>query len=222
MDSSSVSHSAFMINILFPVLAVLGAYFIGSVSSAIITCKLMRLPDPRESGSGNPGATNVLRVGGKKAALITLLGDGLKGFIPVKIIILLGFSDLIVALASLAAFVGHLYPIFFKFKGGKGVATCLGALIALNLVLSLMVLGVWILVFALLRFSSLAALTGIAAGLIYGWHLMPPAYYIAFAIMGLTLYWRHRGNIERLIKGTEPKFGSKKKQENSKAENKAS
>jgi len=206
METTSLS------TFLFPALAVIVAYLIGSVSSAIIICKIMCLPDPRDSGSGNPGATNVLRIGGKKAAIIALIGDALKGYIPVKIAILLGIFDFYtIALVAVAAFVGHLYPIFFKFKGGKGVATCLGALIALNLVLSLVVLGVWILVFALLRFSSLAALTAVAVGLIYGWHLMPHAYYIAFAVMGLTLYWRHRSNIERLIKGTEPKFGSKKK-----------
>lgn len=208
-----MTNTVFLATYMLPIFIVIGAYLIGSVSSAIIICKIMRLPDPRDSGSGNPGATNVLRIGGKKAAIIALVGDALKGFLPVIITSLLGFSNSIIALVAIAAFVGHLYPIFFKFKGGKGVATCLGALIALSPVLSVIVLGAWILVFAALRYSSLAALAAIAVGLIYGWHIMPPAFYIAFAVMGLALFWRHRGNIERLVKGTESKFGSKKEKE---------
>lgn len=190
--------------------AIICAYLIGSVSSAIIICKLMGLQDPRTAGSGNPGATNVLRVGGKLPAIITLLGDALKGFLPVVITANAGFSETVIALSAFVAFLGHLYPIFFRFQGGKGVATCLGALIGLNVALACLVIGVWILIFATLRYSSLAALTGISVGLLYAWHVTPIQYFIAYAAMTLILFWRHRSNIERLVKGTEPTFSKRK------------
>ena len=186
---------------------VLLAYLIGSISSAIIISTLMKLPDPRTSGSGNPGATNVLRVGGKRAGLLTLLGDTLKGFIPVFLTIHFHLPDAFVALIAVAAFLGHLYPVFFRFKGGKGVATCFGTLLAINPLLALAVLGIWALIFAVFRYSSLAALTAVAIGLIYGWGALPEPLYMAFFVMGIFLFWRHRSNIERLLKAKEPKFG---------------
>lgn len=195
-----------MTNFFISIGAIVIAYLIGSISSAIITCKIMRLDDPRESGSGNPGATNVLRVGGKKAAIITLIGDGLKGFIPVKAAYLLHLDPNIVALVAIAAFLGHLYPVFFRFKGGKGVATCLGILFAMHLILAVIIVGIWILLFVIFRYSSLAALSALAIGLVYAWHDVSNAYYIAYAFMTIVLFAKHRSNILRLMKGEESKF----------------
>lgn len=192
------------------ILMIITAYFLGSISSAIITSKLMKLPDPRTSGSGNPGATNVLRVGGKKAGMITLLGDMLKGLLPVIAARCLHFSDTIIALTALAAFLGHLYPVYFGFKGGKGVATGLGVLLGMNALLGSIILATWMIVFALFRYSSLAALTAVAVGLIVGEWLLPMNEYIAAAVIGLLVYWRHRENIVRLLKGTESKMKSQK------------
>ncbi|MFN7096083.1 MAG: glycerol-3-phosphate 1-O-acyltransferase PlsY, partial [Gammaproteobacteria bacterium] len=137
---------------------ILFAYILGSISSAIVVCKIMRLPDPRAEGSGNPGATNVLRVGGKTAAIITLIGDILKGVIPVLIARACGVTDLALALVAFAAFVGHLYPVFFGFKGGRGVATAFGAILALSWFIALLALAVWILIAVVFRFSSLASI----------------------------------------------------------------
>lgn len=199
-----------MLTFLPLILLVLVAYLLGSISSAIVTSRLMGLPDPRTTGSGNPGATNVLRVGGKKAGIITLLGDLLKGFLPVIAVRWLHFSDTIIALIAFAAFLGHLYPIYFRFKGGKGVATGLGVLLGMNLLLGGIVLAVWIVIFALFRYSSLAALTAVAIGLVAGWWLLPLQEYIASACIGLLVYWRHQGNIIRLIQGTETKMQSQR------------
>jgi glycerol-3-phosphate acyltransferase PlsY len=190
-------------------LIVLIAYLIGSISSAIIISKLMKLPDPRTAGSGNPGATNVLRTGGKLAGILTLIGDTLKGFLPVFLAVHFHLPDSFVAMMALAVFLGHLYPVFFRFKGGKGVATCLGTLLAIHPLLALTLLGVWIVMFALFRYSSLAALTAVSIGLIYGWAALPAPLYMAFFIMGIFLFWRHRSNIERLLKAQEPKFGKR-------------
>lgn len=198
-----------MTNFFIGVSAIIIAYLIGSISSAIITCKVMRLSDPRDSGSGNPGATNVLRVGGKKAAIITLIGDGLKGFIPVKAAYLLHLDPSIVALVAIAAFLGHLYPIFFGFKGGKGVATCLGVLFAMHFALATIIIGMWLLLFVLFRYSSLAALSALSIGLVYAWHDISTAYYAAYAFMTLILFIKHRSNILRLMKGEESRFTKK-------------
>lgn len=195
-----------MTNFFIGISAIVIAYLIGSISSAIITCKILHLSDPRESGSGNPGATNVLRVGGKKAAIITLLGDSLKGFIPVKLAFLLHLDPSIIALVAIAAFLGHLYPVFFGFKGGKGVATCLGVLFAMHLALATIIIGIWLLLFIIFRYSSLAALSALAIGLIYAWHDISTAYYVAYAFMTIILFVKHRGNILRLMKGEESKF----------------
>ncbi len=188
---------------------VLVAYLLGSISSAIVVSKLMKLPDPRASGSGNPGATNVLRVGGKRAGAITLLGDLLKGLIPVIVARVLGFSEAVVAMTALAAFVGHLFPVYFGFKGGKGVATGLGVLLGLSPALAGIVLGIWCLILALFRYSSLAALTAVVLGLVYAWDEIPADYYIVYVIITIAILWRHRANIVRLLNGTETKVGQR-------------
>lgn len=187
------------------------AYLFGSISSAIIVCKLMGLPDPRTEGSQNPGATNVLRIGGKKAALITLFGDMLKGVIPVLIAKELGFTATGLALVTLAAFIGHLFPIFFRFQGGKGVATALGCLLALNLPVGLCWIATWLIMAILFRYSSLAALTASLLAPFYIWFFTHRLVLVgAVAVMSLMLIYRHRTNIAKLIAGKENKIGQKK------------
>jgi len=182
------------------------AYLLGSVASAIIVCRLMGLDDPRLGGSGNPGATNVLRLHGKKAGILALAGDLLKGVIPVLLAKNIGAADVVIALTGLAAFLGHLFPIFFRFKGGKGVATLLGVLLATSWIAGLLFLASWALVAKLFRYSSLA---GITAGLltpVFSLLLLPQvAYTICFSLMALLLVWRHKSNIRNLLAGTEPR-----------------
>lgn len=191
-------------------LLIIVAYLFGSLSSAIIVCRLMRLPDPRTEGSQNPGATNVLRIGGKVPAIITLLGDTLKGFIPVFIAKLLGFSPLILALTMFAAFIGHLYPIFFRFQGGKGVATFIGCLFALSWPVGLCWLATWLSVAVLFRYSSLAALISAVLTPLYMWLLTHQSVYLLItSMMCLLLIYRHRGNIAKLYSGQEKKIGKK-------------
>jgi glycerol-3-phosphate acyltransferase PlsY len=186
------------------------AYLMGSLSTAIIVSKLTGLPDPRESGSRNPGATNVLRLGGKKAAAVTLLGDAAKGLIPVLIARYLDAPADIIAAVGLGAFLGHLYPVFFGFKGGKGVATALGVLTGFSGWLGLAVLATWLGMAYLFRYSSLAALTAASLAPVYVWLLLhSPVLAGASLAMALLLISRHRGNIERLLKGEESKIGSK-------------
>jgi glycerol-3-phosphate acyltransferase PlsY len=185
-------------------------YLLGSISSAIIICRLLGLPDPRSQGSGNPGATNVLRVGGKKAAAATLAGDMLKGLVPVLIARAMQADIEIQASVAVAAFLGHLYPVFFGFKGGKGVATALGVLLGLHWPVGLLTIATWLVVAYGLRISSLAALTAIFLTPFYIWWLKPePALMTAMIFMGTLLYWRHRSNIVQLFKGTEGSIGSK-------------
>ncbi|MCX7083596.1 MAG: glycerol-3-phosphate 1-O-acyltransferase PlsY [Methylococcales bacterium] len=180
------------------------AYLIGSISSAIIICRLMGLPDPREQGSGNPGATNVMRIGGKKAAGITLLGDLLKGFIPVYVANLLGGSTLLLACIGLAAFIGHLYPIFFKFKGGKGVATSIGVLLGFSWLLGLAFTVTWLLIYKIGKISSASALCASVLSPIYAWYIVGDIPIVgASIIMMLFLLWRHKSNIQRLLAGEE-------------------
>ncbi len=201
-----------MLTLLFFAVA---AYLLGSVSFAIVVSKLFRLADPRTFGSGNPGATNVLRTGNKVAAALTLLGDCLKGVVPVALAVYfeeqLGLGDAGVALISVAVFAGHLWPVYFRFKGGKGVATALGVLLGLNPVLGLATLVTWIVIAYAFRFSSLAALVSA---------LFAPFYYtllfglntIGFAVlvMSVLLIWRHKTNIGNLISGRESKIGKSK------------
>ena len=189
------------------ILLVPGGYLFGSISTAILTCHLMGLPDPRIEGSGNPGATNVLRLGGKKAAFLTLSGDMLKGLVPVLIAQALHASPLIQSATALAAFLGHLYPVFFGFRGGKGVATALGVAFGLYWPAGLCVTGIWLLMAFLFRISSLSALTAMLLAPACFWLLKPePAFIGVMIVITLMLFWRHRTNIRDLLNGTEGKI----------------
>jgi len=190
-------------------LLIIFAYLIGSISMAIIICKILDLPDPRTQGSNNPGATNVLRIGGKKAAAATLLGDGLKGFVPVAIGYYLGFDIQELTLIALGAFLGHVYPIFFGFKGGKGVATFIGSLLALNYLVGLAFAATWLFVAKVLKISSLSALIAT---------LLTPLYFYLFTenieatyivgLMCLWIFYTHKSNIKRLLSGDEDSIKS--------------
>lgn len=189
-----------------PIAVLVGAYLMGSLSSAIVLCRLAGLPDPRSQGSGNPGATNVLRFGGKKLAATVLIIDVLKGVIPVVVAHLLGFDQAWVAATAFAAFVGHLFPVFFGFKGGKGVATALGGFLALCPLLAGVILATWLAVFALTRISSLSAITAAAFAPVYSVWLLDDvnARWIVL-VMAVMLVARHHGNIKRLLAGEESK-----------------
>ena len=188
-------------------LLILGGYLFGSISTAVLTCRLMGLPDPRTEGSRNPGATNVLRLGGKKAAFLTLTGDMLKGLVPVLIAQALHASPLILSATALAAFLGHLYPVFFGFQGGKGVATALGVILGLYLPAGLGVAAIWLLMAFLFRISSLSALTAMLLAPVVFWLLKPePAFISVMIVITLMLFWRHRSNIRDLLSGTEGKI----------------
>ena len=196
---------------LITLLIALAAYLIGSLSFAVIVAKLMRLPDPRNFGSGNPGATNMLRTGKKTAALLTLLGDMAKGWLAVSLAehigASLGVSVLAMHAAALAVFLGHLYPVFFGFRGGKGVATALGILLAIHPLLAISALATWLVVFAVSRLSSLAALAAAATVPIYGAYLMSSRLTtITLCMLSALFAWRHRGNIQRLLAGEESSF----------------
>ena len=186
----------------------IAAYLLGSVCSAIIVCKLWGLPDPRSQGSSNPGATNVMRIGGKKPALITLAGDMAKGVPLVLLAQHLQLRPDFISAIGLAAFMGHLYPVFFKFEGGKGVATALGVLLALYWPVGLAVIGVWLAVFALFRISSLSSITAFAVAPIIAWYLVP-SYMLGIVGMSILLIARHKTNIKALLKGEERKFAKK-------------
>lgn len=191
---------------------IIGAYLLGSISTAILTCRLMGLPDPRTQGSGNPGATNVLRLGGKKAAAVTLFGDLLKGLLPVLVAQWLVDTPAVIAAVGLAAFFGHLYPIFFAFKGGKGVATALGVLFGLSPWVGLATALTWLAMALLVRISSLSALVAMALAPLYLWWLTAqPDWVVAAALMTGVLYWRHRSNIVKLLRGEEGRIGEKKR-----------
>jgi len=187
-------------------LFIIAAYLLGSISSAIIVCRLMGLPDPRTQGSNNPGATNVMRIGGKKAAAITLLGDSLKGFIPVVTANLLGVEAAVLAAVSIATFLGHLYPIFFRFQGGKGVATALGVQFGLGWQIGGAVALIWLLMFKTVKISSLSALTSMAlAPAIIWWFSGSMELTVMSIVMTALLIWRHRSNIRGLLEGKEGK-----------------
>jgi acyl phosphate:glycerol-3-phosphate acyltransferase len=183
-------------------------YIIGSLSSAIIVARLAGLGDPRAQGSGNPGATNILRLGSKRLAAVVLLGDVLKGFLPVWWAWGVGASSLVIAGVGLAAFGGHLYPVFFGFRGGKGVATALGVLLGFSWVLALLVLGIWLLVFWYRRISSLSALCAAILAPVFAWWLLPEVpVKVAVTLMAAFLLWRHQDNIRRLLSGQEGSLG---------------
>jgi len=187
------------------------AYLLGSIASAILICRLFGLSDPRIGGSGNPGATNVLRLHGKKAAILTLAGDVLKGVVPVLLAKFIGSSELIIALCGLAAFFGHLFPIFFNFKGGKGVATLIGVLFATHWMLGLAYILTWAISTLLFRYSSLSALIAAALTPLFSWLILQDIGFTScHALMAIVLIWRHRSNIENLIAGTETRIGKKK------------
>ena len=185
-------------------LAIGGAYLLGSLSSAIIVCRLMGLEDPRKGGSGNPGATNVKRLYGTKPAAITLVGDMLKGWVPVAVVNALGWPPLAVFLVGFAAFIGHLYPVFFGFKGGKGVATMLGVMFGLHPLIGVAVAGTWLFVAKVMKISSLSALiAAVLAPLYIYWLSEEMSWVWGSVVMSVILIWRHRSNIQRLLRGEE-------------------
>ncbi|MBN1378138.1 MAG: glycerol-3-phosphate 1-O-acyltransferase PlsY [Gammaproteobacteria bacterium] len=198
-----------------PVLAVaVAAYLFGSISTAIVTCRIMGLPDPRSLGSGNPGATNVLRTGSKKAAIITLLGDSIKGLLPVlmALIILPEHPRWCYVLVGLAAFLGHVYPVYYGFKGGKGVATAFGVLLGYCWPVFLAALATWLLMAGIFRYSALAALTAFALAPVYaflfGSQIIAT---LLIALLSAMIFWRHQANIKRLLQGQESRIGAKAK-----------
>lgn len=189
-------------------LLTLGAYLMGSLSTAIITCKLLGLPDPRTQGSRNPGATNVLRIAGKKVAAVVLIGDAAKGLIPVLAARALQVDDNVLAAVGMAAFLGHLYPLYFGFHGGKGVATAFGVLLGAAWPVAVTVLIIWLLVAKVLRISSLAAVSAACLAPFVAWYIHS-AYFLVImtGAMSVLLLWRHRGNIHRLMSGAEGRIG---------------
>ncbi len=182
------------------------AYLCGSLSSAVIVCKLLNLPDPRKEGSGNPGTSNVLRIGGKKAALMVLVADALKGFVPVFLAIAIGIHGFYIGIVALAAVIGHVFPIFFKFKGGKGVATFLGCSFALAPIAGVVFIAAWLIVAAIFRYSSLASLSASLLTLIYLTVLVKVGYFIPGLAILLLIIWKHKDNIQRLKNGVENKL----------------
>ncbi|MEP6972419.1 MAG: glycerol-3-phosphate 1-O-acyltransferase PlsY [Betaproteobacteria bacterium] len=207
-------------NPFLPLLAVVCAYLLGSLSFAVIVSRLMGLNDPRSYGSKNPGATNVLRSGSKVAAVVTLLLDGAKGWLPVMLVArygaAYGMHEGTMAMAGLAAFLGHLFPVFFRFQGGKGVATALGVLLGYSWILGLAAMASWLIVAFFFRYSSLASLVAAVFAPVYyifgdgvAWY-MDKGLLLAMSVMALLLVWRHALNINRLIKGTESRLGAKK------------
>jgi glycerol-3-phosphate acyltransferase PlsY len=192
----------FIIFIFFLVIA----YLLGSVSSGIIVCKLMGLPDPRTQGSGNIGATNVLRIGGPQAAAIVLVGDVLKGYLPVLLAHFFGLANISLVLVGLAAVLGHIYPLFSNFEGGKGIATAFGVWFALSFVFGSFMFIIWAAVVGVSRYSSLASVCAAAAAPFLGiWLTGNYNYFIPLGLISLLLVWRHMDNISRLREGSEPK-----------------
>jgi glycerol-3-phosphate acyltransferase PlsY len=205
---------------LYPVAAVVAAYLLGSLSFAVIVSRVMGLSDPRTFGSKNPGATNVLRSGSKKAAIVTLLLDALKGFVPVLLVNLYGEQSGLgantLALVAVAAFLGHLYPVFFRFQGGKGVATFIGVVFGIHWLLGIATGLTWIIVAFFFRYSSLASLVAAIFAPVYylfgdrlAWYADTPVA-VALFVMALFLWWRHRANIQRLMEGKESRLGSRR------------
>lgn len=187
------------------------AYLLGSISTAVIACRVLGLPDPRTQGSGNPGATNVLRLGGKKAAIIVLVGDILKGVLPVLLARLFTDDPMWLAAVAFAAFVGHLFPVFFGFRGGKGVATAFGVLLPLAWPVALSTLVTWLLTAKLSKISSLGAIVAALMTPVYAWLMTGNDWYIGLSVLlAALLLWRHRSNIRNLLNGTEPRIGKKK------------
>lgn len=192
------------------ILLLLFAYLLGSVSSAIVVSRFFGIEDPRKVGSGNPGATNVLRYGGKKAAIVTLAGDILKGIVPVAVAHVLKVDASVLGLTMLAAFLGHLFPVFHHFKGGKGVATAAGALLAFNLWVGLALIASWLVMAFTTRYSSLSAIVVSVLAPLYVWIFTGEAApTMTTGIMAALLLFRHRNNIKNLLAGTETRIGQK-------------
>ena len=192
---------------LINILLIFSAYLLGSISAAIIVCKTLGLSDPRTGGSGNPGTTNVMRLYGKKAAFLTLVGDIFKGIIPVLLAKVIVNSEFIIAICGLAAFLGHIFPIYFKFEGGKGVATLIGILFATHWLLGVSYIITWILTALIFRYSSLAALIAALPIPIYSYFIVHNNQYtISFAVIAIILFWRHKPNIYNLLNGKEDKI----------------
>ena len=190
------------------ILMVVGAYLLGSINSAIIVCKVFSLPDPRNFGSGNPGATNVLRIGNKITAAITLAGDLLKGLLPVIAVDLLTASAPLTAATGVAALLGHMYPLYYGFKGGKGVATMIGVLLGFDWLLGLIWISLWLFTALLFRYSSLAALTATLLIIVISWFWSDNMWLIiALLVISVFVFWRHRSNINNLLTGEETKIG---------------
>lgn len=195
-----------------PIIWIVGAYLLGSIAFGILVSRLFGLPDPRTVGSGNIGATNVMRSGKKLAAFLTLAGDVFKGWLPVWLALQSNMLMWVVAASALAVFFGHLYPVFYKFRGGKGVATALGVMLGISPILALAALATWLLVFVAFRYSSLAAIIAALLAPVYAWLLLRPyhLYIGTIVVMSLFLVWRHRSNIQKLLAGTESGFGKSK------------
>ncbi len=191
----------------FSLLLIAGSYIIGSISSAVLVSRSMGLADPRTVGSGNPGATNVLRSGNKKAAALTLIGDLAKGLLPLLVARQLDVGTELLCTMALAAIIGHMYPLFLKFKGGKGVATTLGAVLGVQPLLALIWVLLWLSVAKLTRYSSLAALTATLSLPLIAWFgLHDPSITLLSSLIAILVCWRHRGNINNLLQGTEGKI----------------
>ncbi|PSV25311.1 glycerol-3-phosphate acyltransferase [Photobacterium sp. GB-27] len=189
-------------------LMIIAAYLLGSISSAVLISRLYRLPDPRKSGSGNPGATNVLRLGGKSAAALVLVSDILKGMLPVWLSYFLGINPFLLGIIGIAACLGHIYPLFFHFQGGKGVATALGALAPIGWDLSGMLITTWVLTLVLTGYSSLASLITALAAPMLTW-LVKPEYTMPVSMLSCLIILRHHENIRRLLDGQETKIWDK-------------
>ena len=208
LSANLTFYKDFNIPMLINIFLIFSAYLVGSISSAILVCKTLGLSDPRDGGSGNPGTTNVMRLHGKKAAFLTLIGDIFKGIIPVLLAKVIVGSENLIALSGLAAFLGHIFPIYFKLEGGKGVATLIGILFATHWLLGIAYVITWILTAALFRYSSLAALVATLSAPLYAYFLVPNyQYIISFTVLTLILFWRHKSNIYNLLDGKEYKIG---------------
>ncbi len=187
-------------NLILSIVLIIASYLLGSISAAVIICRLLGLPDPREQGSGNPGATNVMRIGGKKAAALTLIGDFLKGLIPVLIAYYLNLTMITVILMATASIIGHLFPIFFSFKGGKGVATAFGCITGIDFQLALAWAICWLIIFAITRISALAALTAFGALPLMAWLITQNSTILMFcAFTFILILYRHKTNIKQML-----------------------
>ncbi|HET8816363.1 MAG TPA: glycerol-3-phosphate 1-O-acyltransferase PlsY [Pseudidiomarina sp.] len=194
------------------ILAIVSAYLFGSISSAVLVCKIFGLPDPRTAGSKNPGATNVYRIGGKLPAILTLFGDVLKGMVPVWVSYFLGIEPFFLGLIAVSACLGHIFPLYFQFRGGKAVATALGAMFPVAWEMALLLIATWLLVFKVSRVSSLAAIITVALAPFYAYWIKPQ-YTVPIIMISVLIMWRHQSNIVRLRSGQEGRIQRPKSKE---------